>query len=275
MKKAFILAIAAFQFCFAFGQSNNRTQVMTLGVFHFNFPNLDVHKFAKEDQIDVYDAKYQVEIEDIVQRLAKFQPTIIVIESRVAEQKMIDSIYNAYLNGTHKLKRSEDEQIGFRVAKMMNLETLYCVDEWGNFTDNIIKLSNGTDSVKTENFENYFTNNPDTSKKFNPKNIFKTKGIREDFIQINNPDNIRHSLGNYLIGIFKYEEKPYDFTGVDWETGRWFSRNLKIYRNIQRIKVTPNDRILVIFGAGHMNILNYLFDCSTEYQLVSPIPYLK
>ena len=27
-----------------------------------------------------------------------------------------------------------------------------------------------------------------------------------------------------------------DFTGVDFETGRWFSRNLKIFRNIQRIE---------------------------------------
>lgn len=275
MKKAFILVIATFQLCIAFGQSSNKTQVMTLGVFHFNFPNLDVHKFAKENQIDVYDAKYQTEIEDIAQRIAKFQPTIIVIERRVKMQKMTDSIYNAYLNNNYKLERSEEQQIGFRVAKMMNLKTLYCVDEWGNFTDNIIKLSESSDSAQTARFDNYFTNNPDTSKKFDVEDIFKTKGIREEFLQLNNPENIKNTLGNYLIGIFKYEEKPYDFTGVDWETGRWFSRNLKIFRNIQRIETTPKDRILVIYGAGHLNILNYLFDCSVEYQLLSPIPYIQ
>ena len=34
-------------------------------------------------------------------------------------------------------------------------------------------------------------------------------------------------------------------------------------------------RILVIFGAGHMTILNYLFECSPEYKLLHVNDYLK
>jgi hypothetical protein len=62
--------------------------------------------------------------------------------------------------------------------------------------------------------------------------------------------------------------------GVDFQSGRWFNRNLRILRNIQRIPHGANDRILVIFGAGHLNLLNPFFDASSRYQLVSPLPYL-
>jgi hypothetical protein len=48
----------------------------------------------------------------------------------------------------------------------------------------------------------------------------------------------------------------------------WFNRNLRIFRLIQSIEHTEDDRILVLFGAGHMGILRYLFECTPEYELV-------
>jgi hypothetical protein len=47
----------------------------------------------------------------------------------------------------------------------------------------------------------------------------------------------------------------------------WYSRNLRIFRNIQNIS-TPEDRVMVLFGAGHMSILKNLFECSPEYDLL-------
>ncbi|MEP7266457.1 MAG: DUF5694 domain-containing protein, partial [Saprospiraceae bacterium] len=55
----------------------------------------------------------------------------------------------------------------------------------------------------------------------------------------------------------------------------WFNRNLRIFRNIQKINAKPTDRILVIFGAGHMNLLNIFFKASPEYKLVERNKYLK
>lgn len=92
---------------------------------------------------------------------------------------------------------------------------------------------------------------------------------------LNNSERIKQSLGNYLIGHFKYESKEGDYTGADFESGRWFNRNLRIFRNIQRIPQSAGKRILVIFGAGHMNLLNYLFECSPEYILFEVNDYLK
>ncbi|MBN1939499.1 MAG: hypothetical protein JW843_07930 [Candidatus Aminicenantes bacterium] len=248
---------------------------MTLGTFHFSFPNLDQVKIEKGDQIDVLDPVHQKEIEGLVDRLAEFHPTILVIERQPSRQAEIDALYRSYLGGKHILGRSEEQQIGFRLAKRLRLERLHCVDEWGQFAENVRTLVEAEGGPEAARFEKYFIENPDIGKKFVRQPIFKTQGIIAELRRMNDPESIRKSMGNYLIGVFKYEEKPNDFIGVDFETGRWFNRNLRILRNIQRIATKPGDRILVIIGADHLNLLNYFFECSPEYELISPLPYIK
>ncbi|MDP3393727.1 DUF5694 domain-containing protein [Sediminibacterium sp.] len=272
--KVFLTILLALFFSSLTAQSS-KTEVMTLGVFHFNFPNLDVNKINKSDQIDVLEPVFQNEIEDIVNKIARFKPTIVIIERQPSEQPKIDSIFQQYLAGNYQLKRSEEEQIGFRLAKRFGLKKLYCVDEWGNFNNKINQILNGKDSIESKKFEAYFENNPDKPKRFINTTQFKTIGILASLREYNDEINIKRSLGNYLIGLFKYESQEKDFTGVDFETGRWFNRNLKIFRNIQRIEVNSSDKILIIYGAGHLNLLNYFFDCSPEFMRVNTNNFLK
>ncbi len=272
--KVFLTILLALFFSSLTAQSS-KTEVMTLGVFHFNFPNLDVNKINKSDQIDVLEPIFQNEIEGIVNKIARFKPTIVIIERLPSEQPKIDSIFQQYLAGNYQLKRSEEEQIGFRLAKRFGLKKLYCVDEWGNFNNKINQILNGKDSIESKKFETYFENNPDKPKRFINDPQFKTIGILASLREYNDEINIRKSLGNYLIGLFKYESQEKDFIGVDFETGRWFSRNLKIFRNIQRIEVNSSDKILIIYGAGHLNLLNYFFDCSPEFMRVNTNNFLK
>jgi hypothetical protein len=256
-------------------QNGDRIPILTFGTFHFNFPNLDTRQVAREDQIDVLEAKYQEEIEGIVRDLAKFRPTIIVIERRPGDQAATDSTFGEYLNGNHRLSRREDEQIGFRIAKACGVKRLWCVDEWGAFTGRIGAIVDGTDSAAARKFEEYYFHNPDSSKKTAFVPALRTDGIRTELRRMNEPERVKASLGDYLVGIFKYEIAGGDFTGVDFETGRWFNRNLRILRNIQRIPASAGDRILVIYGAGHLNLLNYFFECSPEYRLEDAGGYLN
>ncbi len=258
-----------------FAQPQKKTEVLTLGSFHFAFRNLDLLKTSIEDQIDVLDAKYQKEIEDIVARIAKFRPTIIAIERDPGKQAKYDSLYNQYLSGKYNLGRDEAEQIGFRIAKIMKLKTLYCVNDWGRDYEVLDSVLWGKDSLENKKFMDYFNKCADTVKQYFPKPIFKTKGIRAELMQKNDRNNIKSDMGTYLIGIFKYETKANDFFGPDFVTGWWFNRNLRIFRNIQKINAKSTDRILVIFGAGHMTLLNSFFDASPEYKLLNVNTYLK
>lgn len=262
-------------------QENNinveQIQILTLGSFHFNFPNLDVIKTDNDDLIDVLEPKYQNEIESIVGKLEKFKPTIIVIERRPEHQEKYDSLYTLYLEGKHELTRSEDQQIGFRLAKRLGLKQLHCVDAWGSDYEDVKQLFEGADSIAKQKFMDFFYNHPDTL--LDPyryeKEVFKSQGILAELKRINDDDRIKNTLGYYLVGVFKYETPENNQFGVDFTTGWWFNRNLRIFRNIQRINSTSKDRILVIYGSGHMNLLNNFFEASPEYQLLKVNDYLN
>ena len=259
------------------GTGTTQTKVLTLGSFHFNFPNLDTAKTDEDDQIDVLDSKYQKEIELIVDKLAEFNPTKIAIERQPKYQKTYDSLYTLYLNGEHKLTRSEEQQIGFRLAKQMGLKKLYCTDAWGSDYEDVLEITDGNDSIAKEKFWNFFYNNPDSTLASyrDEKDLFKTDGILAHFKERNAKEYVTRSLGDYLIGPFKYETKEKEYLGPDFVTSWWFNRNLRIFRNIQRINAAPDDRILVIYGSGHMNLLNIFFEASPEYELLDVNEYLN
>ena len=252
-----------------------KIEVLTLGTFHFNFPNLDVRKTPAADQIDVLQPQYQKELEDIVKRVAQFRPTIIAIEREPSKQALYDSLYDKYLQGKYELRRNEEEQIGFRLAKLLGLKKLYCIDSDARYYVDINTVLEAKDSVENKKFMKYFYEHPDTGKQFFPKALFKTDGILAELRRVNDDDNVKKSLGNYLIGVFKYETKDNEFFGPDFVAGWWFNRNLRIFRNLQKISTNPTDRILIIFGHGHLNILNILLQCSPEYELVRTNDYLK
>ena len=138
MKKIIILIVCVLSACFAAAQEP--VPVLTLGTFHFDFPNLDQVQYAESEQIDVLNPVYQNEIETLVGLLEKFAPTIIVIERPVKMQFETDSLFRRYLADCYDLQRGEDEQIGFRLAKRLGIDRIYCVDEWGKHYDEIDEL---------------------------------------------------------------------------------------------------------------------------------------
>lgn len=270
IKTIILISILSFYLC---GQTNEpvKVKVLTLGVFHFDYPNLDAIKVEDKDKISVLDEPYQTDIKNITDALAKFKPTIIAVESLPENQQKIDSLYSLFKSGKWELKKNEIYQLGFRLGKILDLEKIYCIDDMGRHYENIEQIFK--DSIRLVKLENYYFNSTD-SIYFKRNRSDKIKNLTDALILSNNPDNIKGRLGIYLLNPFKYEEKPGDFSGVDFETGRWFSRNLRIFRNIQRIPQTSDDRILLIIGSEHLNLLNHFFEASKEYELISPLPFL-
>lgn len=252
--------------------SSTKTPVLTLGVFHFEYPNLDAVTTNEEDQISVLDEPYQAEIRSIVASLQTFRPTLIAVEALPAKQHEIDSLYAAYLAGRMELRRTEVHQLGFRLGKLLGLERIHAIDDAGRHYPNLMEIF--ADSSRRARFERYYLTSPDTVYALE-RTAGRVTSIVDALEQANDPDVVKAELGMYLIRQFKYEEEDGDFTGVDFETGRWFNRNLRIFRNIQRLPRTADDRVLLVIGSGHLNLLTYLFDVSKEFDLVSPLPYLQ
>lgn len=244
---------------------------MTLGVFHFDFPNLDAVQTEEKDKISVLDEPFRSEIIALAKSLKEFKPTIIAIERTQDRQNRIDSLYHAYRVGEWELGENEIYQLGFRIGHDLNIEKIYCIDDFGVHYEHILAIFN--DSVRLARISEY------------QQWVFQTEGksrtaervssIVETIHASNKPENIQNNMAGYLSGLFKYEEEAGDYTGVDFESGRWFNRNLRIFRNIQRIPKNTDDRILLIIGSDHLNLLNFFFERSNEFELVSPLPYIE
>ncbi len=275
MKRSIILILGLLVSNILFGQVSkqpHQTPIMTLGVFHFAYHNLDAIRTEKKDQISVLEEPYHSEIIKICKAIEEFKPTIIAIEVDPDRQHKIDSLFSLYKSGKLTLGKDEIDQLAFRIGKNLNLSKIDCVNSWGKHYTNIKAMFK--DSIRLANMENYYFNCPDSIYILHKKSK-KITSIIDELETMNNPKYLKERLSHCLLNPLKYEEKPGDFTGVDFETGRWFNRNLRIFRNIQRIARKPDDRILLIIGSNHLNLLNIFIDVSKEFDFVSPLPYLE
>ncbi len=93
-----------------------------------------------------------------------------------------------------------------------------------------------------------------------------TMPLRDYLVRRNDPAEVRVSHGQYLIGGFRLGRDD-DYLGPDMRT-RWYNRNLRIFHNLQRITSSPDERLLVIIGAGHVPILRHAIEASPEFRLV-------
>ncbi|HYE22468.1 MAG TPA: DUF5694 domain-containing protein [Verrucomicrobiae bacterium] len=250
--------------------NRQQPQVFMIGTFHFAYFNFDAHKTAKDAQVDILSPQKQKELEQVVQYIARFKPTKIAIEAG-ANTGYLMRRYEKYLAGEHKLAKNEIEQIGFRLMERFKLDTIYGVDaapllnDLYNHKDSLILRPlldsiyhdwdfQSTDTI-TKLYKIYYDWDDQITLQLPLLNYFKF---------LNSDKVLNRGFGAYLNGDFTLGKHR----GADALAMHWYARNLRIYRNIQQIVTSPNDRILVIFGAGHIQILKHLFECSPEFKLI-------
>ena len=238
--------------------------VMVLGTYHMGNPNLDI---ANAQADDVSTPKRQKELEAFAKQLAAFKPTKIALEQPFGTDTM-DKLYQQYLTGEFALKNNELYQVGFRLAKVCGHKTVYPIDAEGKFPWEEMQnyaQKNGQEAIINQGMAMIQTE----VGKIN--DVIKTRTVSGIFKYLNDPEYIKqsHSLYLQLLRVGKGTEYP----GATL-VSEWYARNLRIMANLQRITDSPNDRILVIYGAGHSHLLRQFVLDSGEYSLVEPNTFL-
>lgn len=240
-------------------------KVFLVGSFHFEYYNEDAYKIDKENQVDILSVKKQKELKELLNYISLFKPTKILIEALPKWNAVTK--YNSYKNGKKPLGKDERMQIGFRLAETFKLDTLYSIDA-GSVTDDLVKSKDSTiiGPYIGEIFSGYQFRSNENYRRFDD---YDTKlslelPLLDYFKYMNSPKVMLRDYGRYLLGDFKLGE----FRGADALALEWYDRNLRIFRNIQRITTSPKDRVLVLFGAGHIAILDQLFKVSPEYDYI-------
>jgi Family of unknown function (DUF5694) len=229
----------------ASAQSNDRPEIMVLGTYHMSNPGHDIHNMQADD---VLSPKRQQEIAQLVEVLKRFKPTKIAIEADVSGKRATQE-YSDYLAGKYRLSRNEIDQIGYRLAKELGDSTIYPVDVDGDFpwqrVANYAKANGISDKLEavSAGWGQMVKEQGD---------FLGTHTVLETLRFMNTDQRVARDMGLYFL-LTRFGE-PFEYAGSDL-LAAWYQRNIRIYRNITALITSPSDRILVIYGSGHLGWL--------------------
>lgn len=229
--------------------------LLILGTFHMEGSSGDAVDAAVGDMST---PRRQAEISELVDRLARFRPTVIAIESSRISSYWNDR-YRAWLTGEQALGGNEIEQIGFRLAKQAGVAALAPVD-YPMWMDGSQAIDRHEPRSQPESTGRADADPPllagiraqvaaDDAR-------LRDGSVREFLAWLNRPDravlNHRWDVISNLApadGTSRYEH-------TDLATN-WYKRNLRIYTNLVDV-AGPTERVLLLIGAGHTHLLRSL-----------------
>ena len=244
-------------------------QVMILGTYHFANPGRDV---IKQDIDDVLQPKRQAELEDLVTRLAAWNPQRIAVEQPISRTDTVRARYARYLARTLAPSRNEVVQIGFRLAARLGHDAVYPMDD-----DSGLDLNDSLKAVYVRRPE--FVRMRDSldavlqSEAAATDAWRRTTTIRAHLLRLNGDDALHRGNSLGMFGGYLPAGEGQNYGGPQFLT-QWYSRNLDMAHNLTRILRPGVKRILVIVGSGHVMPLRSLLDEAPQFCPVSPLPIL-
>ena len=246
-------------------------QVMILGTFHFA---------QVEPEDEMLTDKRQQEIGEVLDRLAEFKPDKIFVERNpeFEQTNQVAARYRMYRNQPFELSANEIYQIGYRLGHRLGLPELHQADapgRWGALYAPMQQHAEEYDQMALLDAEEtatcmplYYSGSTELKRK---------RSTTLEFLRYLNSDEYTNADHGYYVSVFprvgdtnpETETKNPDtyFAGSKL-LADWYRRNIQIYANVITQLDWSEERILIVFGAGHVSTLRHLFEsnpfCTVE-----------
>jgi hypothetical protein len=246
----------------------NDVSLLILGSYHMSNPGQDMFNFKADD---VLAPKRQEELQAVVDRLALWRPTKVAIEAPFGDSLVV-SQYQAYLRGEFPLGKSEEQQIGFRLAKQLGHETIYPIDVRMGLNNSALNSVIESDPMKY----GPYMQDLQTIGELAMSNMSKwlSEGtIGAMLYKMNDPEIMDVSHSVYFRGFAPLVSGD-NYAGVDF-LNTWYHRNLRIFGNLHQISDRPDDRIFIIYGQGHVPLLQKFAEDSPYFRVDDVQEYLR
>jgi len=217
---------------------------------------------------DVLSEPRQREMQEVVESLASFEPTVIAVEWPSDRQAALDRAFS--LSAERCLQdRSELVQLGFRLALRVGLEGLAAIDVIDEFwvprigelaasnaeaANHLAALTTAVGRVTTE-----------TEAAFAQRSLGRL--LRDE----NTTAARQAALQPYLVHLVPIADAG-DYPGPE-AVANWYRRNFKIAANLISA-VGPGDRVVVIYGSGHIPVLEHVLGANPGFLCVDPLRFL-
>jgi hypothetical protein len=193
----------------------------------------------------------------------------VALEIVADQSAALNDDYRQYSAGAFTLTADERHQLGFRIAAELDHEQVYAID-WQGIIGWDRALSFAREHSQATKLDEYTTR---ARQKIDELNARITAVSALDLLRdANDPAGLQRNHQWYMLWALVGEGNQY--VGADIICN-WYGRNLKIFVNLTRITESPQDRILVVIGAGHILLLTHFVQSSGLYILEPVAPYLS
>lgn len=165
------------------------------------------------------------------------------------------------------MSRSESEQLGFRLAARLGHARLYAI----NVLEEDLPFDAMMEYAQVHDSSFLAFVDQELARDAEEFGLQQEQNSVGEILRLRNePDSLAAAHGIYMR--FARVGAGDTYIGADL-VAKWYKRNIKIFANLQRITV-PGDRVLVIYGSGHVPTLRELVTYDPEMVLVETMPYL-
>jgi hypothetical protein len=246
--------------------------LMLVGTGHWSNPGKDYRSVEFDEMLS---PERQRQIASCLERFVGFAPTRVAVEVMASAHDALNADYQRYRRGEMALTANERHQLGFRLAAMMNHDQIQAID-WHDM-ERAIGWDTAIEFARQHNqpeFISFFNELSEEGPEERATEAARIRGlsVREQLLETNDPANISDSHHLYM-DLAQVGEGT-NYIGADVVL-RWYERNIKIFVNIARLVKSPDDRILVVIGGGHLPLLTHFATSSGRFDVVSALSFLK
>lgn len=254
---------------------SSKIEVLNFGTFHFG-ETTD----ASTTEFDEENKELHKEVREISKMIAKFQPTIICVETLPEVNDKLNELYQEFLKNPSELdtKLGEVGMVAFDVARICKIDKLYGIDNHigynysvGDFIERTPELENSIDpqtylQLTNDPFKDY----PSMAKR---QENYDNLSLLDKLKFINEPLYLDYSIMENADKLF-YVGIDNGFEGAD-NAALFYQRNMRIYSNLNRIKMNKDDRVFILMGSAHTAFLRDFINRSPKFEMVNTLEYLK
>lgn len=250
--------------------ASSKPKLLIVGAPHFGSSGSHVLKVGVPD---VLAPERQREIDAVVATLAAFRPTRVAVEWPADEQDRLDQRYARYRAGRYTLSANETDQLGLRLAARLKLKRVDAVD-WSDDPPGASSHYNypawAEKNGRGDEWQAWVAR---AQKEADARTQAMHCTPVAEWLRSFNTPAFRVSDHRVYYDIAKVGELIGPNPGAAW-VGQWYTRNLRILNNLRAIASNTNDRVVLIYGAGHGFLLDQQARESQAFDVVDTLAHL-
>ncbi|MDZ7757718.1 DUF5694 domain-containing protein [Rhodohalobacter sp.] len=243
-----------------------KVEVLNFGTFHMGFTN-----DANTTEFDENDRKNQERVHEVAERLAEFNPTVIIVEQVPEKNEAIQNEYRQYRENPDMTfeNPSEVELLAYELGRLSGTERIYGIDHKMSYN---YRIGQQVDNqIDPEWHDKYYED---------PFSFYPSIDVNKDTLSLQKKLELMNTdeYLNFLIAVnadmLTHAGTENGFEGAD-EAAKYYQRNLRMYSNLNRLDLNKDDRVFILMGASHTAFFRNFMRGDPKYKMVDTFEYLS